>query len=164
MKKIFLIVLTVVWMSIIFILSNSPGEESKADSYGLGMLFCDIFVPDFEELPLDEQIELALKIDHPIRKGAHFFEYFVLGVLMARVFEICTKYKYSMKIVFSWIISSLYAISDEVHQVFVPGRHGKIGDILLDSIGALVGVLIVFLFSLLYCMIREKITEGSNKT
>ena len=99
MKKIFLIVLTIAWMTVIFFLSNSPGEESKADSYGLGMLFCEIFVPDFRELSSAEQIELALKLDHPIRKVAHFIEYFILGILLVGVIQSFTKNKYYIKVI-----------------------------------------------------------------
>lgn len=41
-------------------------------------------------------------------------------------------------------ICILYAISDEFHQLFVPGRGGQIRDVLIDSTGAIVGVAICF--------------------
>ena len=45
----------------------------------------------------------------------------------------------------AWAIATLYAATDELHQIFVPGRTGKVTDILLDSAGALLGVLLLTL-------------------
>ena len=42
-----------------------------------------------------------------------------------------------------WLIGSFYAASDELHQLFVPGRSGEIKDVLLDSLGVLLGVLLL---------------------
>lgn len=39
-----------------------------------------------------------------------------------------------------WLIAALYAASDEIHQLFVPGRSGQLSDVILDSAGALAGV------------------------
>ena len=44
------------------------------------------------------------------------------------------------------VFTSLYAVSDEVHQIFIPGREGKIMDWLFDSTGAVLGALFVFFF------------------
>ncbi|HJA34824.1 MAG TPA: VanZ family protein [Candidatus Mediterraneibacter merdigallinarum] len=42
-----------------------------------------------------------------------------------------------------WLTAALYAATDEVHQLFVPGRSGQISDVILDSAGALAGVLVL---------------------
>jgi len=42
----------------------------------------------------------------------------------------------------SWALTTLYAASDEFHQLFVPGRSGEIRDVCIDSVGAIAGVLI----------------------
>ncbi len=45
--------------------------------------------------------------------------------------------------IFSFIFSFFYAISDEFHQLFVPGRLASIGDIIADTIGIIIGVYII---------------------
>ena len=46
----------------------------------------------------------------------------------------------------SWLIGAVYAVSDEAHQYFVPGRACELRDMIIDACGAAVGVLLVFLF------------------
>ncbi len=43
----------------------------------------------------------------------------------------------------SWLLTVLYAITDEIHQTFVPGRSGRVTDVLIDAAGAAVGVLVM---------------------
>lgn len=76
-----------------------------------------------------------------IRKTAHFILYFVFGFLSANAFcQSLGKTKNVWR--FSFLMSVLYASSDEIHQYFVPGRGPGIGDVLLDSVAALCGVLV----------------------
>lgn len=136
------LILTIAWMIVIFMFSNSPGDESGQTSREVGRLFCQIFVPGFEEMTLVEQDELALLLDHPIRKLAHFTEYMILGALMVGIPHFTGNADYWKRGPIIWGIACLYAVSDEVHQLFVPGRDGAVKDVLLDSSGALVGVLL----------------------
>ena len=92
-----------------------------------------------------------------IRKFAHLFEYTVLGLLMIN----CLKdYKINRVYIVSIVCSMLYAITDEFHQLFISGRSGEIRDIIIDTLGALIGILI-------YKYIRKKydknIIEKTNK-
>ena len=43
----------------------------------------------------------------------------------------------------AWLTASAYAATDEFHQLFVPGRSGQISDVILDSAGAALGVLLM---------------------
>jgi len=81
-------------------------------------------------------------IEHIIRKGAHFSIYLVGGII---VFSLFSTFKLSTKrkIVYSQIICSAYAATDEFHQIFSSGRTPAVGDVLIDSAGALVGILII---------------------
>lgn len=141
-RKYIFLILTLVWMIVIFMFSNSPGDESGKTSYAFGKLFCEIFVPGYEEMTLMEQEDLALLLDHPIRKLAHFTEYMILGALLAGIPTFKVNADYWKRGLIVWGIACLYAVSDEVHQLFVPGRDGAVKDVLLDSSGALVGVLL----------------------
>jgi VanZ family protein len=66
-------------------------------------------------------------------KVAHFGAYFVLGLLLAR-----TGRRRVLLLLLGWA----YALSDEVHQSFVPGRDADPADWLADAFGVLVGLLI----------------------
>lgn len=160
-RKIFL-VLMLLWMALIFFYSSRQADVSAEDSGRIGMTIGRIFISDFEEWPEDEQQVFAARIDHPVRKTAHAAEYAVLGFLAAgacagaagternagrvessgasgRTGEGARR-KFLKGMLLPWLIASLYAASDEIHQLFVPGRSGQLSDVILDSAGALAGV------------------------
>ncbi len=146
-KRIIFLILTITWMAVIFCFSHRPGPESSQDSYEVGMLVCNIFVPDFQELSPETQMEYALAIDHPVRKFAHFSEYLLLAVLLVGALVngsngVVTSFKMYL---LPWFITVLYAMSDEFHQLFVVGRDGNLLDVIIDSAGGLMGVFICFM-------------------
>ena len=55
-----------------------------------------------------------------------------------------------MKAGWAWVVGTLYAASDEIHQLFVPGRSGQLRDVLLDSAGVAAGILLAWAVGLLY--------------
>lgn len=75
-----------------------------------------------------------------VRKLAHFTEYIILGILVYNLI-----YSYNKKIYISIIICIIYAISDEIHQLFVPGRSCQITDILIDSMGSVTGIILLYI-------------------
>lgn len=122
---------SVVWMGIIFYLSHQPASESAETSRGLVDFALNI-VP----VPTDYEI-----IIHTIiRKLAHFIAYTILGIL------IYFAYRGKQAVLFTLIVCLLFAISDEIHQLFIPGRSGEIRDVLIDVSGAVFGLIIVKLF------------------
>ena len=64
--------------------------------------------------------------------------------------------KRKVSALFAWGTATVYAATDEFHQLFVPGRSGQVKDVLLDSCGAAVGVLILMLVAALIRFIRKK--------
>ena len=109
-------------------MSNSSAIDSSNQSG---------FIVDFiNKMLYLENIELLETI---IRKFAHLFEYIILGILMINCLR-C----YSIKnyIIISIVLCFIYACTDEVHQLFVPGRNGNVIDILIDTIGSFCGILI----------------------
>jgi VanZ family protein len=70
--------------------------------------------------------------DLALRKLAHLTEYAILGALLVRALS-----RPGLAI----LLGGLYAVTDEVHQHFVRGRHGAWYDVLLDTLGVAVGVL-----------------------
>ena len=88
-----------------------------------------------------EKDELINKLDHPIRKIAHGSVYFILAILVC--FSL-SNYNLDIKkfIIISFLICFFYSISDEIHQLFVLGRSGEIKDVIIDSIGSFIGIMI----------------------
>ncbi|MFC1608905.1 VanZ family protein [Patescibacteria group bacterium] len=75
------------------------------------------------------------------RKGAHIFEYFVLAFLIFRVADLYNVTKKEGALL-ALVFSFAYAVSDEIHQLFVPGRDGKLSDVGIDLIGIVLMVVI----------------------
>jgi VanZ family protein len=76
-------------------------------------------------------------------KVLHFFAYALLGALFLRAFKTSRiKNKVTLIVTLSILLSSLYGISDEIHQHFVPYRDADLVDVLADMLGAVMGVCI----------------------
>lgn len=152
-RKVFLI-LTVVWMAVIFSFSAKPADESESQSLRAGKIVCSIFVPGYDNMSEQEQIFMAESIDYPVRKAAHATEYAILaGLMLGIAVTLSINWKHLFEVVF---VAVVYASTDEFHQLFVPGRSGRFIDVLIDGTGALIGVLIVFLVYKLVCKIKNK--------
>ena len=72
--------------------------------------------------------------DLALRKIAHAAEYAVLGALLLRAVG---------RELPAAALGIAYAVTDEVHQAFVPGRHGAVMDVLIDAVGVLLGVYVL---------------------
>nr|MCR4586379.1 VanZ family protein [Lachnospiraceae bacterium] len=135
-------ILAPLMMLVIFYFSSRPGPESDVDSMAIGRIIGEMVVPDFEDMELQAQLEFVTNINHAVRKTAHFTEYAVLAVLLAGALDAEDKKRRAIFLQ-AVAIAALYAASDEFHQTFVPGRAGKISDVLIDSAGAVAGAAIV---------------------
>lgn len=152
--SILFIILTIGWMCFIFMMSSRDADTSTEDSYKVGMLVGRIFVPGFSEKGEAEQLEFAALVDHPIRKIAHGTEYAMLAILTFAAIGDFIKSKIRVGIAWGW--ATLYAVTDEIHQLFVPGRSGQFTDVCIDSAGAWVGVLFCVLVMFIHA--RRKAT------
>ena len=92
-----------------------------------------------------------------MRKSAHFIAYLILGFLVSHAMKnesfTATAWKRRGT---TLLICVAYAISDEFHQVFVPGRGPLLKDVLIDGSGASLGIL-------LYVGVREVWIRWKNK-
>lgn len=91
--------------------------------------------------PVDPTEPYGITRDEILGRFLHAGEYAVLAVLAARAVIWKGKIKTTL-LGFCWAGAALYGLSDEFHQLFVPGRAFQLGDLALDGIGALLGVLI----------------------
>lgn len=175
-----LLLLIILWMGCIYTFSGRDGNRSTEDSTRVGRAVCQLFVPGYRSWSKDRQYALAVKIDHPVRKTAHATEYAVLGMLFFGFFyhEMWEKL-YSAKekdggffylkllCVKAWVAGTVYAGTDEYHQLFVPGRSGQFSDILIDSSGVLCGVLILLMITLIrkgrrHWKINDTVNQGQK--
>ena len=82
-------------------------------------------------------------LDFLIKKTAHFVEYFILTLLLSFSFKKTTSFSLVRILVYSVTIAMIYAISDEGHQTFVPGRDGRLRDVIIDTTGILTSSFVV---------------------
>lgn len=150
-KRILLLVLlwaaTLMVMFIIYSFSAQSGEGSQQVSEGL----------------LDRILKiLPFEISHVfLRKLAHFCEYALLGAVSFCSFSFTLK---RVSWFWGWCFSVIYAVTDEIHQLFIPGRACRAFDVLVDGSGAAAGIIFaVIVFSILN-FIYIKVTKKKSKT
>lgn len=150
------LLLTLTMMGLIFYFSAENGMKSSALSGRFTTRILHILQAVFPGWITEAKWNLLVEtIETPIRKMAHFTEYFFLGMFlqshMHAIYQqvIVSREKmpsYKKFIGTGFAASVLYACTDELHQYFVPGRACRIFDVLVDSSGALCGTLVFCLF------------------
>lgn len=134
MKKYIVVIATFLWIAFILTNSMQTGVESGEMSDKVTELVIKILGivkinPNFSQTALF------------IRKCAHFFEYFVLGLLFFLTYiNLFDSFRYLIG--YSFLSSLFISVIDEVIQVFVPGRVGAVTDVLIDCSGVILGILL----------------------
>lgn len=128
-----------IWMVIIFYLSHQPAQSSSELSTGITQIIIDILnvIASFSEGNLPH-------VHFIIRKFAHLCAYLILAYLLMNAFNHYMKLSFRM-ICFVFFICVIYAISDELHQLYIPGRSGEIRDVIIDTAGSFIGVILYIL-------------------
>lgn len=157
-RVILLAALVLGWMGVIFMFSSQDGAASSETSGLVVERVIAVVKPDFNSLAKSEQISFREMVTFFVRKGAHFTEYMILGVLLflfyyewrPKIFQV--PQKENMHIIMklrlrriwfiAWITGTLYAASDEFHQMFTGERSPQVRDVCIDSSGAAVGCLL----------------------
>lgn len=132
-RKIIYWSLLIIWMGIIFFMSNQPSDISNSHS--------TLVIKLLNIIGIDVNSTFGDMADFVVRKAAHFTEYMILAYLIFNVLEFyCSSRK---KIVlFSILFVFIYASSDEIHQYFIPGRECALRDVLIDTAGGITSTLI----------------------
>lgn len=139
----------------IFLYSNQPGESSYEQSEGVASGVVDAVVPGFSGSDDPDDQTIMLFFHKVIRKAAHVCEFALLSFLVTLFLQ-----TYDIK---KWLLALssigftiLYAISDEVHQIFVPNRTCTLSDVCFDSLGAILGWAFALLTLRLFFLILKK--------
>jgi len=124
-----------VWSSLIFLASTDALSSDNTSR---------VIVPALQWLIPSLSPDTVEFVHHLIRKAAHFVEYFIFFLLVYRGVRAGRKgFHWSWGLI-AWAIAALYSLSDEFHQIFVVSRGPSLWDSLIDSTGALVALLILF--------------------
>lgn len=160
--RILSIILLVCWMGVIFYFSSQTADESSAVSGGFIQVLAEKFYPEFNELTVEKQQEIVASFQFIARKGAHLATFSALGFFSFLTFVSYTTLKFKTRAFWSFLIPTLYAVSDEVHQYFVPGRSCELRDFMIDFFGIVISVLFCVWFVLIISPLRLK-TEYRGK-
>ena len=124
------LIITITIMLFIFLQSALPADLSQLES---GFIVSRLA----GWLQMDEG-----QLSWIVRKGAHFTEYLILGVsLFLTVRDLRRRASFWIP----WAAGAAYAVTDELHQAFVPGRSCELRDMLIDACGVLLGVAICWI-------------------
>ena len=123
-------------MALIFIFSMESGEQSSKHSDSFIIKTMEAILR--RKLTIQEKKIYINKFVYPVRKSAHFWLYFLLGLSIASFFKEFVSLS-SRQVGFVVFLVFLYACSDEVHQLLVPERSGEIVDVFIDTIGGFFG-------------------------
>lgn len=129
---------------ILFYFSAQDGTESSMLSSGVTLMIIKTFVSDFETISTEQQTFLLDAFSAIVRKLAHFSIFFIIGILsFFATYMLKLKKIYKFLIMFT--ICSFYAVFDECHQHFIPGRTASITDVLIDLSGSLFGIILILI-------------------
>jgi len=150
----FFLVMTILTAIAIFLFSSQPGEDSAQLSEGVTLTVARVVKPGFERLSPVEKLSFMEQLGLIVRKCAHFSEFALLGLnLLGYIRMKRPETPLRAALLTAWGLATLYAGTDELHQMFVDQRSPAILDVGIDSAGALTGVLVMALA--LYLLARK---------
>lgn len=120
------------WMLLIFFMSNQPADISTKQS--------DLVIKLLSVIGIDLNTHLGELASFAVRKVAHFTEYFILYYFAISVCKYYVDIKKAR--IYCLFVVLGYAISDEIHQYFIPGRAMAIRDVAIDFSGGVVGFIV----------------------
>lgn len=157
LKKIISIIFVLIWMGSLFSFSNQQGESSSSKSKKVSEIIVNI-IDIKHEYNEETRKQIVFGIEPYIRKIAHFSLYALGGILLMNAVRLFLL-KENIQILISSGIGILYAMIDEIHQLVIPGRSGKITDVLIDSLGILTGIMVFMICNKVIKSIKEKIQK-----
>lgn len=141
--RIILILLLLGTFYIIFGFSSQDGEKSGSLSRRITEKIATL-IPQIQEKSKLEKENIMNTMESIIRKMAHFSIYTVVGLLLMALVS-TYNIKEKNRLIITLTTGIIYASSDEIHQSFVPGRSPMITDIVIDTMGVILGILLIIL-------------------
>lgn len=157
MKKMLYWLLPLGWMGVIFYSSATPYQEQDIKPFLSDKLDLSFLIPIFQNVSFyyhHAEVSIAALgiegfIEFFVRKGAHLSVYLILMCLFYYVFKKTIAITVKLKLISAYIVTSIYAALDEIHQGFTQNRTPYVGDVGLDMFGALVAVVVIIVMVVL---------------
>ena len=147
-------ILVLIWMITIFYLSSMDSDHSNTKSKETINVVVENTIDVTNNIGITnepttkENINSIVNVlNKPLRKCMHATVYFVLVILVINAFNQMHLLTRVNTYLYSIIICFIYACTDEIHQLYVVGRTGQFIDVLIDTIGALLGCLVFYIGS-----------------
>lgn len=158
-KRVLFLMMLVIAFYIIFNFSAQDGEISGSLSRKVTEFIVEV-IAKIKIIDFEFKLQY-IEILHPIiRKLAHFSIYAFVGFSIMGF--MCTfDSKNIFKVLISLCVGVTYAISDEIHQYFIPGRGPSIIDVGIDSLGVLTGIFLLIIL-IIFIETIEKWLKGKN--
>ncbi len=150
--------ITLLIMTVVFLNSAKNADQSSGLSDAFTDKLFSVFVPDYGDMNTTEKLSLISEASFFIRKSAHFLSYFAMGLFCALAFNTYSL-KLKTKFISSVSVCVAFAVSDEIHQLFVAGRSGEIRDVFIDSSG----ILLAAALTLAIVCVKLKRKEKKNE-
>ena len=145
-KKIISILLVLIWMIIIFAFSNMDSTKSNNQSKGAIDKVVEVTIDTSNQLGIIDEIptekekqNIVNNLNKPLRKVVHFTIYLILAILVSNALN---NFDIQKKTITTILFCLIYAITDEYHQTFINGRTGQLSDVLIDTLGSIIGTII----------------------
>lgn len=164
------LVIVVAWCITIFRLSGMNSESSNGASTGIvekaisKVLDATNAAGITDAYPDEEKLtKAAAFVNAPLRKVVHATVYFVLTLLLLTIGRVIFgSRKYLLTCVIAILLCFAFAMTDEYHQTFVEGRTGQMLDVMIDTAGACVGILLFSSYYLVWLAGNKNITVSTS--
>lgn len=152
-------------MAMIFFFSSQTAERSNAISQTVTEQVVSATTPNYEEKTEEEKAALVTIKNNAIRMNAHSLEFFPLGYLTILLFfSVAAEkkrgfFRFCAASAGTVLFCFLYALADEWHQTFVPGRGFEWTDVRQDLLGSVAGLFlgaVCFLFYFIFLTWRKR--------
>jgi len=141
--RILLIILILGTLVTIFKFSSEDGKKSKSTSRKVTEIIMNN-IEKYKNLEGKERQKEMQRIEKIVRKAAHFSIYTMVGfsvMAFLSTFDI----KKRNRVLGTILVGVIYAASDEIHQSFTPGRSPLVTDVGIDTMGVILGIVLVSL-------------------
>lgn len=167
-KKLFWL-LPISWMGVIFYSSSTPYQEQDMKPFLSTHTDLSFLKPYLDWISFTyhhSEVSVAALgvegfIEYFIRKGAHVTVFLLLFLFLFIAFRKASSLTFRPSMVWSFAITVFYASFDEVHQGFTPNRTPYVGDVILDTVGALFGIALVYLYMFGKLKIGKKLSKAN---
>lgn len=150
------LVLLILCMCAIFCFSAQPAETSNETSNGVVEQVISVLWPTYDSLSEFAKKDIVVTFVIPIRKLAHLFEFFMLEVFAFVFLSTLNGVLKNRRSVISVLFGVAFAVTDELHQIFVPGRACRFYDVVVDTFGILTAFLICIIISRIWRRRRDE--------